>query len=268
VTDVTWIPEGVDLTRPSAARIYDHLLGGGHNFAADRAIAAKLVAVQPNVATIARRNRAFLRRAVLFMIEQGVRQFLDLGSGIPTVGNVHEIAQRVVPDARIVYVDSEDVAVAHSTLMLRENPFATMVQADVTRPDDVLGSEGVRRLLDLDEPVGLLAVTLGHYISPEQDPVRVFARYRDAVPSGSLLALTHFTDDFAHVHGDDVVETMRSTQNNVFPRTRDEVLELFAGFELVEPGLVTTSQWRPEPGGEVVDDPSQDGLWVGAGRKP
>jgi hypothetical protein len=264
---VDWVPDKVDLQQPSVARIYDYLLGGGHNFAVDREIANKLMSVQPNVADIARRNRAFLRRAVLFMIDQGVRQFLDLGSGIPTVGNVHEIAQQVAPESRVLYVDYEDVAVAHSELLLAHNDLATIIKADVTNPEDVLNAEATRRLLDFDQPIGVLGVTLGHYIPPQRDPVGVFGRYRDATTAGSFLALTHLTTDFASVQGDEIIETMKKTQDNVFPRTRTQVLELFSGYELVEPGLVTTSQWRPDQTSDAVIDPEDDGLYAGVARK-
>jgi SAM-dependent methyltransferase len=263
-----WIPAEVDPDVPSVARIYDYLLGGSHNFALDRAMADKLLAVQPNVADIARRNRAFLRRVVQFMAEEGVRQFLDLGSGIPTAGNVHEIAEQVAPGSRVVYVDYEGVAVAHSKLLLAENENAGVVQADVTRPDDVLGADETRRLIDFSQPVGLLAITIGHYLPPTSDPARVFARYRDALAPGSHLALTHLTDDFSSVHGDEIVETMKSTQNNVFPRTREQVLELFGDFDLVEPGLVTTSRWHPEHSVAPAVDPEEDGLYAGVAIKP
>jgi hypothetical protein len=262
-----WVPPEVDLSRPSVARIYDYLLGGAHNFDADRQIAQKLLAIQPNVRDIARRNRAFLRRVVRFMVDAGIRQFLDLGSGIPTVGNVHEVAQREAPGARVVYVDYETVAVAHSQLLLADNDDADIVFADVTRPADVLGAAATRRLLDFDAPVGILAVTLGHYIPPAADPVGMFARYRDATAPGSYLALTHLTNDFESVRGDEIVATMRSTQNNVFPRTRAEVLAMFTGYDLVEPGLVTTSHWRPDPGVTVAVDPEEDGLYAAVGRR-
>jgi hypothetical protein len=270
VTDeaaAVWVPAEVDLRQPSVARMYDFLLGGAHNFEVDRDITRKLLAVQPNAREIAQRNRAFLQRAVRFLAESGVRQFLDLGSGIPTVGNVHEVAQQCAPGTRVVYVDYEEVAVAHSQLLLRDNPDADIVFADVTSPDEVLAAEATRRLLDFDQPIGILAVTLGHYIPPEADPVAMFARYRDAVVPGSYLALTHLTDDFDSVHGDEIIETMRSTRDNVFPRSQAEVLTLFDGFELVEPGLVTTSYWRPGAGVTVAIDPEDDGLYAAVGRR-
>jgi SAM-dependent methyltransferase len=259
-----WIPPGADLSRPSAARIYDYLLGGAHNLAADRAVARKLEAIQPQVAAVARRNRAFLGRVVRFMLDQGIRQFLDLGSGIPTVGNVHEVAQAVDPRAKVVYVDYEPVAVAHSLMLLKDNPCAEAFEADATDTEAVLGSESVKNLLDLGEPVGLLAITLGHYL-PE---VRgVFGAYRDALAPGSHLALTHLTNDFAVLRDPKIAETMRSTQDSIYPRSRAEVLALFDGFELVEPGLTTSANWRPDRLAAVVD-PEEDGLYAGVGIKP
>jgi len=259
-----WIPDEVDPARPSAARIYDYLLGGEHNFAADREVADRLRAIQPNIAAIARYNRAFLRRAVHFMLRQGVRQFLDLGSGIPTVGNVHEVAQSVDPEARIVYVDYEPVAIAHSSLLLEGNPHAAALQADITKPAAVLKSAPVRELLDLTKPVGLLAVTVGHYLPPESGIYRVFAAYRDALAPGSYIALTHVTNDFTALRDPRVAETMRSTADHIYPRNRAEVLALFDGFDLVEPGLTTAANWRPDSVAVAVD-PEDDGLYAGVG---
>ncbi len=263
----SWVPTSVDLDKPSAARMYDYLLGGSHNFEVDRDFLEKILRFQPEVKRFAIMNRAFLRRAVLFMLEQGVRQFLDLGSGIPTVGNVHEIAQQVDPDARVVYVDNEHVAVAHGQLLLADNDRAEIVQADITRPALVLTDPVTRRVLDFDRPIGLLAITIGHYVLDEQDPRAVFASYRDALPSGSYLALTHLTDDFTVVKGDELADTMRKSQNSVRARGREEILEFFGDFELVEPGLVTTSRWRPERAPEADDQAEKDGLYAGVARK-
>jgi hypothetical protein len=265
--DAVWVPPEFDHHLPSVARIYDYVLGGAHNFDVDREIADRLLRVQPNVADMARRNRAFLQRVVRYLVGEGVRQFLDLGSGIPTVGNVHEVAQQAAPGTKVVYVDYEEVAVAHSQLLLRDNKDADIVFADVTHPADVLAAPATRRLLDFGRPIAILAVTLGHYIPPEADPVGMFATYRDAVVPDSYLALTHLTNDFEAINGEEIIETMKSTRDNVFPRSRSEVLALFDGFDLVEPGLVTTSQWRPEPTMTEAVDPEDDGLYAAVGRK-
>jgi hypothetical protein len=259
-----WVPTSVDLEKPSAARIYDYVLGGNHNFAADREAARSLVAAIPDAPAMARANRAFLQRAVRYCCAQGIRQFLDLGSGIPTVGNVHEIAQQVDPSARVVYVEIEHVAVAHSQLILEDNPNAVMVHADITKPGLVLGDPATKAMLDFSQPVGVLAIAIGHYVL--DDPESVFAAYRDAVPSGSYLGLSHLTDDFrdmTELSGD-----MRRTQNAVRARTRDEIIRLFGDWELVEPGLVTTSQWRPDRDTGPREDAGQrDGLYAGVARK-
>ncbi|MFJ8966370.1 SAM-dependent methyltransferase [Lentzea sp. NPDC102401] len=262
---VSWVPEGVDTGRPSAARLYDYLLGGGHNFAADRALAEKFLQAQPNGRTIARLNRAFLRRAVLLMIDEGIRQFLDLGSGIPTVGNVHEIARKADPEARVVYVDFEDVAVAHSQLILEGDPLAAIIQEDMTRPDAVLRSARDSGLIDFSQPVGVLTAGVFHFVPPEADPNAVVAAYRDAVPAGSYLAVSQFTQDLQPKEMAGIVEVMKKSQNPMYPRTKSEIEALFAGFELVEPGIVPTPLWRPE--GTDTDDPDKAGIYAAVGRK-
>ena len=259
-----WVPTSVDLEKASAARMYDYVLGGNHNFAVDRALVEELLKVQPDVKRAAIMNRAFMRRAVLFMIDQGIRQFLDLGSGIPTVGNVHEIARSVDPDAKVVYVDNEHVAVAHSQLLLEGDTNAVMVHADITKPNLVLNDEATRRVLDFDQPIGLLAITIGHYILDDQDPMSVFAAYRDVLAPGSYLAITHLTSDFEDdINSAAIMEKMKASQNNVVARTKSEILPFFGDFEIVEPGLVSTSHWRPER----EPDQAGDGVYAGVARK-
>lgn len=262
-----WVPTSVNVDKPSAARMYDYLLGGSHNFAVDREFLDKLLAIQPNAKRWAIMNRAFMRRAVLFMLEQGIRQFLDLGSGIPTVGNVHEIAQSVDPDARVVYVDNEHVAVAHGQLLLESNENAVIVQADITKPGLVLNDPLTQRLIDFSRPVGLLAITIGHYILDDQNPSEVFAAYRDALPTGSYMAMTHVTNDFDRERTDELTDEMtKNSQNKAQARSKEEIQEFFGEFELVDPGLVTTSQWRPDLPDEV-ESPERDGLYAGVAIK-
>ena len=264
---LNWVPSTVDTEKPSAARMYDYMLGGNHNFAVDREISERALQIQPQGRRVALMNRAFMRRAVLFMIDNGVRQFLDLGSGIPTVGNVHEIAHAADPSSRVVYVDNEHVAVAHSQLILDGNDNAAMVHADITKPGLVLNDPATTRLLDFSQPIGLLAITIGHYILDEQDPVGVYAAYRDVLAPDSYLALTHLTADFAMLKEKEVTELMKKSQNNIQARTKSDVLGFFGDFELVEPGLVTTSHWRPEREEDRTPNPEDDALYAGVARK-
>jgi hypothetical protein len=261
---LAWVPDNVDVELPSAARVYDYLLGGGHNFAADRAVGDRVLQAQPNGRQIAGSNRAFLRRAVIYMIEQGITQFLDLGSGIPTVGNVHEVAQRADPDSRVVYVDYDEVAVAHSQLLLRGNGNAAVVAADLCQPDLVLESSAVRRLLDFDRPIGLLMVAVFHFVSDEKNPARIVAAYRDRMPPGSLVALSHLTADHMPHEMAGVVEAMKNSRDPMYFRSKAEIATMFDGLELVEPGLVSAPHWRPEPDSY---DPQVEGVYAGVGRK-
>lgn len=266
--DGGWIPENLDPARPSPARIYDYALGGGHNLASDREVFDQLVKIQPNARQIAWSNRAFMRRAVLFMIESGIRQFLDLGSGIPTVGNVHEIAQKADPECRVVYVDIEEVAIAHSRLLLDEVEKAAIVEADFTRPDDVLKHSETLKLIDFSAPVGLLAVASVHHVPAETDVYSAFERYRDAVAPGSALAISHFTSDFEKVHAKEIIEAVQAkAHNTACLRTRGEIIDLFGDFEIVSPGLVAASNWRPDITPPPGVHPEEDGIWAGVGVK-
>ncbi|TCO65775.1 SAM-dependent methyltransferase [Actinocrispum wychmicini] len=265
--DRRWIPDDIDPGRPSIARIYDYALGGGHNLACDRAVFYQMLEIQPNIRELAWNNRAFMRRVVLFMVKSGVRQFLDLGSGIPTVGNVHEIAQKVDAACRVVYVDREEVAVAHSRLLLEDDPLADMVDADIARPDQVLGHPNAVRLLDYHQPIGLLALTVGQYI-PDNRVVSVFDEYRAALASGSMLGISHGTDDFEDVNTHTIFETAAvAGGDRMSVRTKAEILRLFGDFELVEPGLVAPSKWRPDSPPPTRAAQSGDGMWAGVGTK-
>ncbi|WP_285502631.1 SAM-dependent methyltransferase [Actinokineospora sp. NBRC 105648] len=262
----SWVPEGVNTELPSAARVYDYLLGGGHNFPGDRALAEELVRLLP-ARDMSRLNRAFLRRAVLHLLDAGITQFLDLGSGIPTVGNVHEIALAADPTARVVYVDYEPVAVAHSEMLLREVPNADVLRADMREPEKILRAPRVRELIDLSAPLGLLMVGVAQFIPDDDDPWALVARYRDALAPGSHLALSAFTWDNAPEGMAGAVEVFRHSQDPIFPRTHQEILRLFDGFELVEPGLVYTPLWRPERAEDVGDNAARSNLYAGVARK-
>jgi hypothetical protein len=268
VTDGAGLPRGVDPNKASVARMYDAMLGGEHNFAIDREAVAAFTAIEPQVRTLARANRAFLGRAVRFLVDSGVRQFIDLGSGIPTQGNVHEVAQAAAPGARVIYVDNDPVAVAHSAALLADNPDAEILDADIRRPADILASAPVRKLIDFDQPVAVLMITILHFITPEDDPAGIVAAFRDALPAGSWLALTHATNEERPGTAAAVGQLYRSRASSpVTPRSREEILGLFDGFDLAEPGLVHLPLWRPGPDDEIPDNPSEYWVYAGVGRK-
>ena len=264
-----WAPGDIDLERPSVARVWDYLLGGAHNFAADREVAQKSLEMMPEVRTGALQHRAFLRRAVRYLLGRGVRQFLDLGSGIPTVGNVHEIAQAVQPAAKVVYVDLDPVAVAHSRSLLDGNERVNVLQADVRHPASVLASPEVNDLLDFDEPIAVLMIAVLHFVSDEEDPQGILAGYRDRLVPGSYLALSH-----AGFEADEETHEIRAARRvyersvtRTTLRNSAEFTKLFEGFELVEPGVVRLPAWRPEgPDDEGIADRAFPGFGA-VGRK-
>ncbi|SCL21961.1 S-adenosyl methyltransferase [Micromonospora pallida] len=260
-----WAPDDVDLTRPSVARAYDYWLGGSHNFEVDREFARQAMAAVPGLRMVARANREFLHRAVRFMLDQGVRQFLDIGSGIPTVGNVHEIAQQVDSDARVVYVDIDPVAVAHSTQILAGQPNAVALLEDLRHPEAILDHPETRRLLDLDRPVGLLLVSVVHAIPDEDDPWGLVRRLWTALAPGSCVAISHVTTDSRPDEMGEGARLSSRTSTPVTARPRARVEDLFAGLDLVEPGVVWSPLWRPENPADVGENPEQMSFYVGVG---
>ncbi|MFL6122008.1 SAM-dependent methyltransferase [Actinophytocola sp.] len=264
------MPSNVDTNAPSGARTYDYLLGGSHNFAADRIMADQVEGAVPGIRAAARINRAFLARAVRFMIGEGVRQFLDIGSGIPTVGNVHEIAQQANSSCRVVYVDRDPIAVAHSELMLAGNEHAGMVEADMREPATILEHPVTRRLLDFDEPIGLLFLLVLHWIPDEDDIAGLVATYRETLSPGSYLTITHMTDDMQADKIDAVAGIVRGNRGagQVHPRTRAQITALFGDFDLVPPGVVPTGTWRPGGIGDIAEDPEMNELsFAGIARR-
>lgn len=258
----------VDMTKPNAARMYDYHLGGAHNFEADRLLADRVTQVAPWVRHVARINRAWLRRVVLHLMDQGIRQFLDLGSGIPTVGNVHEIARRVDPATRVVYVDYEAVAVHHSHALLEDDHNTGVVWADVRDPRSVLEHAEVGRLLDLDEPVGLLIAGLLLFIDDEYDPAGIVRAYRQACVPGSYLAISTMSQDEADPETAAQLARLlalyEGADERITPRTKETIGSWFAGTELVEPGLVLLDSWRPD--GPASASPARLLGYGGVGR--
>jgi S-adenosyl methyltransferase len=262
----TAVPEGVQADRPSVARLYDYFLGGHHNYAADRELARRLLQAEPNARMIVKENRDFLGRAVRYQIDAGIRQFIDLGSGIPTQENVHQIAQRGDPEARVVYVDNDEGAVAHSKHLLRGNPLASIINADMRNPEAVLRHPEVRRLVDFSEPVGLLMVTVLHFIPDDQDPAGIVARFTAALRPGSFLTISHATREAAPEAASKVEDLYKSAATSAHTRSREEISRFFAGFELVDPGLVYLPLWRHD--GVVPPNPEKAWFFAGIGRMP
>ena len=263
----SWIPEKIPADKPSAARIYDHLLGGYHNFACDRAVVEQLLVQYPDMKETAQINRAFLRRAVNYLLEQGIEQFLDLGSGIPTVGNVHQLAQAAIPTARVVYVDIDPIAVAHSKAILADNPYAAAIRADVRDTEKILTHPDLNQLLDFTKPIGLMLVALLHYVIDDAEALSTVNTLKDAISLGSFLTICHPAHEATPENIDDLHETFKSAQDfNV--RSRVQIEKYFTGFEPIPPGLVLAPLWRPESPQDVgMDNPEKSFTLAGIGKK-
>ncbi len=262
----SWAPESVDISQPSAARVYDYILGGAHNFAVDRELGDELIRTSPDAAETMRQNRVFLRRAVRFLGEQGVRQFLDIGSGVPTVGNVHEVARQVVPDSVVVYVDMDPVAVAHSEAILEGEERAGVVCADLRAPDQVVAAVTELGLIDFSRPVALLFAGVVHFLADADDPWDVVARLRDRLAPGSYLLVSHITFDGQPPEVVQAQKLAARTATPLYARTHAEILRFFGDMTMVEPGLVFIPQWRPDPG-EAFEHPERIGAYAGVGRR-
>ena len=267
MADQGWAaPTGFDSSTPNFARVYDYLLGGDNNFPVDRAIAEEALAVAPELRVMARENRGFLRRAVRFLAgEAGIRQFLDIGTGLPTQGNVHEVVREVITDARVVYADADPVVLVHGRALLASADKVTFIQADVRRPQDLLDDPELRARIDLAEPVAVLLVAVLHAITDAEDPFGIVTRVRDAMAPGSYLVVSHVSaEGLAEVSAR--VGAVLGRAAPFVPRTRAQVLRFFDGFELVEPGVVAAPWWRPDPSHAVEH---LEGAWIfgGVGRK-
>jgi hypothetical protein len=264
-----WVPRGIDVDQPSIARVYDCYLGGFHNFTADRALVDEIRRALPGAPLFARANRTFLTSAVRHCVQQGVTQFLDLGSGIPTVGNVHEVARKADPRARVVYVDSDPVAVAHSEAILDGDELAIIVEADLREPKRILEDPAVRKLLDFDRPIALLMVAVLHFIGDSEDPAGIVDEFAAPLVPGSYFIMSHATND-----GPDdpqltnVANMYRQTVAALTMRTRAEVLALFRDFDLIPPGLTWVSQWRSiVEAPDTIEPEKLYGIYSGVGCK-
>jgi hypothetical protein len=263
--DPEHVPPEIDTTRPSVARVYDAILGGKDNFAVDRAVAAEAVKTMGDDGNGARLNRAALGRAVRYMVGCGVTQFLDLGSGLPTVQNTHQIAQLAAPEARVVYVDNDPSVHLHGQALLADDDSTTVVLADVRRPEELLSRPEVKGFLDFGEPVGLILNAVIHHVLDEEDPYAIVGAYKSAVVPGSFLQLTHFCDESPEVKAN--AEVLRRSLGRGQVRSREEITRFFDGFDLVPPGVVYLPWWQPD----TVPSEAEPGsmlMLCGVGRKP
>jgi hypothetical protein len=252
---------GIDTSIPTSARIWNYWLGGKDNFAIDRMAGDEVLARIPDIADGARAERAFLRRVVRFLVDGGTRQFLDVGTGLPTAENTHQVAQELDPTARIVYVDNDPLVMTHARALLTSDPrgVTDYVQADLRTPATII--EAARATLDFEQPIGLMLLGVVNHLMDSAQAEAAVGELVAAMPAGSHLVLTHST---AELHGEDMLEVMRETTQRGSPiraRTRAEIARFFAGTELLEPGVVSCSRWRPD---EV--DPPEVYLFGGVGR--
>lgn len=260
-------PPAVDIDKASIARVYDYMLGGKDNYPADREAAQLTIKALPDTPQIAFDNRAFLQRAVRYLVgEAGIKQIIDIGSGLPTAGNVHEIAQEVDPAARVVYVDNDPIVLAHGRALLSENDSTTVITADLRDPDTIFDHPDTQKLINWDEPFAILLGGIVHHFSDEQDPQALVAALRDRLPSGGYLLVTNFYDS-GEPRARELERAFLEGLGAGRFRTREEQVPYFDGLELVEPGLVLANEWRPDS-----DTPTASPvhtLYIGAvGRKP
>ncbi|MFF7311173.1 SAM-dependent methyltransferase [Streptomyces sp. NPDC008137] len=259
----------MDTTRPHPARMYDWYLGGKDNYPVDEEMGRQMLALDPRVPVMARVNRAFMHRATRWLARNGVRQFLDIGTGIPTEPNLHQVAQEIAPDARVVYCDNDPIVLAHAAALLRgtDEGATEYLQADVRDPDAIL--EGARRVLDFSRPVALSLIALLHFVSDEDGGHELVRRLLAELPSGSYLVITHATADFTPEESRAATEKLRAAGVTLALRSREEFTRFFDGLDLVEPGVEVPHHWHPELGEPV---PGQDdGVIPGYGavaRKP
>lgn len=259
----------VDSNRPNIARVYDYLLGGKDNFDADRELGERIKQAMPGVRLGVEQQRAVLRRAVRYLVgEAGIRQIIDIGSGLPTAGNVHEIAQEVSADTKVVYVDNDPIVLAHARALMATNKTTLVIGGDIRRPAEILKDPDLNHLIDLDQPVGLLLCGIMHHILDEEDPAGITASYRAALQSGSYVFIHHLVATGDPSAAAAQAELRQGTGRGQF-RPIEQIEGFFDGLQLVEPGVVTASEWRPEPDTPPVDThPVLRLAVVGVGRKP
>jgi SAM-dependent methyltransferase len=263
------VPPEINTNVPQSARVYDYWLGGKDHFPADRALGDAIAAALPTIRTQVRAQRAFLGRAVRYLTrDAGVRQFLDIGTGIPSAGNVHDVAQEIAPESRVLYVDNDPIVLAHARALMSGTPQGSVafIQADLREPEAILGDPAVAGTLDLAEPVGLVLIGVMHHLRDDDDPRRIVATLVDALAPGSYLVLSQTTPDFdPDAMGALAAASEQGGIPNV-PRSLADTEPFFAGLELVEPGLVPMATWHPDPGEGL--DPRSVYAYGGVARKP
>jgi hypothetical protein len=271
VDDRTAAARGIDPTQPHPARRYNYWLGGKDNFAADRASGDELQRHFPKVRDGAIANRALLQRATRFLAEEaGIRQFLDIGTGLPTADNTHEVAQRHAPSSRIVYVDNDPLVMVHARALLNSSPEGrtAYIEADLNDPEAILTHPVLHETLDLKQPVGLMLIAVLHFIHGHGAAQPIVGRLLDALPPGSYLVATHATSDFGTPEQQALYQQLIAQgRSDVWTRPRDEFAALFDGLDVLAPGVVPASEWRPEPDA-AIPDRSDINIWTAVGRKP
>lgn len=259
----------IDTSRPHPARMYDAYLGGKDNYAADREAVRQVLRVAPEVRDTARANRAFLQRAVRFLVgQEQIRQIIDVGTGIPAAGNVHEVAGRIAPDTRVVYVDNDPIVHVHANALLTGRGTTSIVLADLREPEKILRHRKVGELIDFSQPVGLLLVAVTHFLTDGENPAAILATLRDALPPGSFLALSHATGDFRPEAARRAAAVYDQATSTITLRDRAQITAFFDGWDLVEPGLVQLPLWRPDGKPPTPKELGKAWGYAGVGRRP
>ncbi|MEO3824157.1 SAM-dependent methyltransferase [Actinomadura sp. B10D3] len=267
MADERWSPAAVDLETPNTARIYDYLLGGKDNYAADREVAEQLLAVIPEARMAAQENQAFIGRAVRYLAGQGVRQFIDMGSKLPAQGNVHEVVAEVAPDATVLFADGDPVVLAHARALLAGIERAAVVQCDPKHPDAITGDPHVRALIDFGRPVGIVLDRVLHFVDSTAEAAEAVARLHDTLSPGSHVVFTHITRDPQPESSGEVGTLFKPTKGHFWGRRRAEIEEIVSSFDLVEPGLTFTPLWRPGRPGAGAAHPERTFTLAGVGRR-
>jgi hypothetical protein len=261
--DSEWRPQGIDVETPSTARIYDYLLDGKDNFPADRAAGDRLIAAVPHAKALAQANRRFLVRALRLLTESGVQQFIDLGTGIPTSPNVHEVTKSVWPDAKVAYVDHDPIVMSHNRALRATVDGVLAVEGDIRKPTAILEHPDVQALIDFTRPVAVLFIAVLHFIADSEDPAGIIATFGDRLVPGSYLAIsTTSSEGFSAVELDQITRSFKGATSALTLRPREQIEGFFDGFELLEPGVVDAFKWR-------ADEPVVPGkMLAGVGKKP